>query len=145
MDNTNIGLLIGADTYWEFVTGEIQQDKSCSLVAQKSIFGYLVSSPLVNDSSLNQINPTHVMKVVCNQDNSLNEKIDRFWDLDTTGIKENETSVYERFISDIKFENSRYSVSLPFKKNRPILPDNCQLSLNRLKKLQSSLIKHRIC
>ena len=51
------------------------------------------------------------MKVVCNQDNSLNEKIDKFWDLDTIGIKENETSVYDRFINDIKFENSRYSIS----------------------------------
>ena len=141
LDNTNIDLLIGADTYWEFVTGEIQRDKSCSLVAQKSIFDYLVSGPLMNDSSLKQVNPTHVMKIICNQDNSLNEKIDRFWDLDTIGIKENETSVYDRFISDIKFENNRYSVSLPFKKIRPILPDNYQLSLNRLKKLKERLHK----
>ena len=112
LDNTNIDLLIGAHTYWEFVTGETQRDKSCSLVAQKSIFGYLVSGPLMNDSSLKQVNPTHVMKIVWNQDNFLNEKIDKFWDLDTIGIKENETSVYDRFINDIKFENSRYSVSI---------------------------------
>ena len=79
------------------------------------------------------------MKVVCNQDNSLNEKIDKFWDLDTIGIKENETSVYDRFISDKKFENSRYSFSLPFKENRPILTGNYQLSLNRLKKLKERL------
>ena len=136
MEYTSIDLLIGADTCWEFVTGETQRDKSCSLVAQKSIFGYLVSSPLMNDSSLKQVNPTHVMKIVCNQDNSLSEKIDKLWDLDTIGVKENETSVYDRFISDIKFENSRYSVSLPFKENRVILRDNYQLSLNRLKKLK---------
>ena len=68
----------------------------------------------MTDSSLKQFNPTHVMKIICNQDNSLNEKIDRFWDLDTIGIKKNEISVYNRFISDIKFENSRYSVSLPY-------------------------------
>ena len=37
------------------------------------------------------------MTIVCNQDNSLNEKIDKF--------------------CDIKFENSRYSVSLPLKEN----------------------------
>ena len=145
MEYTSIDLLIGADTCWEFVTGETQRDKSCSLVAQKSIFGYLVSSPLMNDSSLKQVNPTHVMKIVRNQDNSLSEKIDKLWDLDTIGVKENETSVYDRFISDIKFENSRHSVSLPFKENRPILPDNYQLSLNRLKKLKSGLIKHHIC
>ena len=141
MEYTSIDLLIGADTCWEFVTGETQRDKSCSLVAQKSIFGYLVSSPLMNDSSLKQVNPTHVMKIVCNQDNSLSEKIDKLWDLDTIGVKENETSVYDRFISDIKFENSRYSVSLPFKENRLILRDNYQLSLNRLKKLKERLEK----
>ena len=44
-------------------------------------------------------------------------------------------------ISFIKFENNRYSVSLPFKVNRPILPDNYQLSLNRLKKLKERLKK----
>ena len=44
-------------------------------------------------------------------------------------------------ISFIKFENNRYSVSLPFKVNRPILPDNYQLSLNRLKKLKERLDK----
>ena len=91
MDNTNTDLLKGVDTYWEFVTGEIQRDKSCPLVAQKSIFGYLLSGPLMGNSSLKQVNPTHVIKIVYNQDNSLNEKIDRFWDLHTIGIKENKT------------------------------------------------------
>ena len=49
------------------------------------------------------------------------------------------------FISDIKFENNRYTVSLPFKENRPILLDNYQISLNRLKKLKKQLDKHHIC
>ena len=93
------------------------------------------------DSSLKQVSPTRVMKINCHQDNPLNEKIDRFWDLDTTEIKENETSVYDRFISDTKFENSRYLVFLPFKENRPILSDNYQLSLNCLKKLKERLDK----
>ena len=141
LDNTNIVLLIGADTYWELVTGETQRDTSCSLVAQKLIFGYLVSGPLMNDSSLKQVNPTRVIKFFCNQGNSLNEKIDKFCDLDTIGIKENKTSVYDGFISDIKFENSHYSVCLPFKENRLILPDNYQLSLNRLKNLKEQLDK----
>ena len=74
-----------------------QRDKSCSLVAQKSIFGYLVSGPLMNDSSLKQVNPTHAMKIVCNQDNSLNEKIDKFWDLDTIGVKE----MKHQFMTDL--------------------------------------------
>ena len=78
--NTNIDLLIGTDTCWEFVTGEIQRCKSCSLVAQKLILGYLVSGPQMYDS-FKQVNPTHVMNIAGNQDNSLSEKIERFWDL----------------------------------------------------------------
>ena len=81
------------------------------------------------------------MKIVCNQDNSLNEKIDKFLDLDRIGIKDNETLVYDRFISDIKFKNSRYSVSLLFEENRPTLSVNYQLSLNRLKKLYTCHVK----
>ena len=44
LDNTNIDLLIGANTFWGFVTSEIKRDKSCLLVAQKSIFGYFADS-----------------------------------------------------------------------------------------------------
>ena len=141
LDNTNVNLLIGPDAYWEFVTGEIPRDKSCSLVAQKWIFCYLVSGSLMNDSSLKQVNPISDMKIACNQDNFLNVKTDIFWDLDGTGIKENETSVYDRFINDINLENCRYSVSVPFKENQPILPDKYQLSLNCLKKLKDQLDK----
>ena len=121
LDKTNIDLLIRVDTQWDFVTGKIERDKSCSLVAQKSIFGYSASGPLTNNNGLKQVKPAHVK---INQDSSLNEKINRFWDLDTIGIKENETSVDDIFVSDLKFEDSRYSVSLPFKENRPTLLDN---------------------
>ena len=38
------------------------------------------------------------MKIICNQDNSMNEK--RHWDLGTIWIKENKTSVYDKFMSD---------------------------------------------
>ena len=78
LDNANIDLLTRANTYWEFVTGERQRDKSCSLVAQKSIFCYLASGPPMNYSSFKQVNPAHIMNIICNQDNSLNERIDRF-------------------------------------------------------------------
>ena len=45
-ESTNINLLIESNTYWEFLTGETKRDNNCALVAQKSIFGYLVSGPL---------------------------------------------------------------------------------------------------
>ena len=45
----------------------------------------------MNDCSFEQVKPAYVMKIVC----------------DTIGIKGNEATVYDKFISDIKFENNR--------------------------------------
>ena len=58
-ENTNIDLLIGSDTYWEFVTGEIKRNNNCTLVAQKSILGYLVSGPLTKTNSSKPKSPLH--------------------------------------------------------------------------------------
>ena len=102
------------------------------MVAQKSIFGYLVSGPLTKTNSLKPKSPFHVMKIVWKQDNCL-------WDLETIGISDNETSVYGKFIDSVKFENERYSVALPFKGNHPMLTDNYKLCLNRLQKLKENI------
>ena len=109
------------------------------MVAQKSIFGYLVSGPLTKTNSLKPKSPFHVMKIVWKQDNCLNEKNNWFWDLETIGISDNETSVYGKFIDSVKFENKRYSVALPFKGNHPMLTDNYKLCLNRLQKLKENI------
>ena len=50
--------------------------------------------------------------------------------------------MYENFESDIKFENQRYIVKLPLKENRPLLPDNYNVSLKRLDKLKMRLDKN---
>ena len=46
------------------------------------------------------------MRVACenNEDQILNN-LNKFWNLESTEIKDNEQSVYENFESDIKFEN----------------------------------------
>ena len=48
---------------------------------------------------------THVLRVTVESkgNHPLNEKIERFWDLDTVGIEEKEKSVCEKFIDDISF------------------------------------------
>ena len=80
-----------------------------------------------------------MIKIGCyaaNDQRGLNENISKFWDLDAEGIKDNETSIYEKFKDDIKFENNRYSVKLPVEEFHPIFPNNYLLSLKRLNKLK---------
>ena len=118
--SSNINLLIGFDIYWEFVTGQIKRDSICTLVAQKSIFGYLVSGLLTKTISSKPKNVSHGMKIIFKQENCLNEKINQFWNIDTIVISHKKTTMYEKSIDNIKFKNDRFSVALPFKENRPM-------------------------
>ena len=109
------------------------------------IFGWCLSGPFKNKTNINEINIslillTHVMRVTCknNEDQFLNN-LNKFWNLDSIGIKDNEQSVYENFECDIKFKNQRYVVKLSVKENHPLLPDNYNITLKCLDKLKLRL------
>ena len=56
-----------------------------------------------------------------------------FWDLETLGIKQNETAHHEKYLNEIyRSTDGRYEVKLPFKTEHPIIPDNFQLAKKRL-------------
>ena len=140
-----IDLLIGADSYWKIVDGKLKRDDQSGLVAISSMFGWLINGPIKNEVPFKSVNlvTSHVMKVQCEtkDDKVLSQEINRFWDLDVLGISDNETSVYQKFNENIKFENSRYVIKLPFKETHPILPDNYGLCKKRLFSLKSRLDK----
>ena len=101
----------------------------------------------INDSSVN-LAVTHVLKAIatvkasdtlCTQ--ALDNKTKEFFDLETIGIKPNETSVYEHFLDSIRFDGQKYVVKLPFRESAPLLPDNYQLSVKRLNNMLSRLRK----
>ena len=142
----NVDILIGADLYWKFVTGETKRSNTCNLVAIKSIFGWLISGPnecnhQIHQSSV-ETTMLHLLKISCRENhNYLNKEIHRFKNLDAIGISPNESSVYEKFENNIKFKDNRYSVNLPIKDYHPLLPDNYELSLKRLHQLRERLVK----
>ena len=93
------------------------------------------------ESSVN-FSVTHVLKIEAHisQDSKAKElKTERFWDLESTGILNNEPSVYEKFKSEVKRMDDRYEVCLPFKDEHPPLPDNYESSKRRL-----SALVHRL-
>lgn len=141
-----IDILLGADYYWGFVTGETKRFENEDLVAINTAFGWVLSGNTHKESnnSNNMITNVSMMKMTCENVSSLNEEIHRFWDLDEIGISTNETSVYNKFKDSIKFENSRYSVKLPVKEYHDLLPDNYNLALNRLYRLKERLVYDEI-
>jgi len=146
-DELNIDLLIGADFYWHFVNRITIRGPEPGPVALSTRLGYILSGPVnipvpcQEDSTVN-LTQTHVLEIsasVCDEEISLDQQVKQSWDLKTLAIKENEPTVYEKFITDIRHDGERYEVKLPFKEFHPVLPDNYQLSKRRLGSLLQRL------
>ena len=94
--NDEIDILIGADFYWSFVSNDMIRCGDTGLVATDTKLGCVLSGPIESPASNEaSVNFTHAMKISIsfNEDNRLNDQVERFWDLDAIGIKNDEKSV----------------------------------------------------
>ena len=136
-----VDLIVGADVMWHLFTGKMVRSKaSPGLVAMETVFGWVLDVPFKSD--LNKF-PTPVtlanVSIAANSDD-LTDEVKKFWNLETIGIFENESSFFELYSESItRDEDNRYSVNLPFKENHPIVSDNYELSKQRLLKLHAKL------
>ena len=134
-------VLLGSDFMWRTMTGEIIQGEENEPVAIGTKFGWVLSGPVENmpRTLLSNVNltATHVLRVdhqpvlEQNKDEMLEKRVNQLFDLETLGISETD-SVHELFLQNIKFDNNQYSVKLPWREHHQILPDNFELSVNRL-------------
>ena len=98
----------------------------------------MISSSDNHDHTTVNLNSTRVLRIETStvqpeSATKLNDELARFWDLETLGIKEEETSVYEKFTQEVKFNgNPRYEAKLPFKEEQPLIPHNCTVCVKRL-------------
>ena len=136
----HIDVLIGADYYWELVTGKTLRGTE-GPVAVDTRLGWVLSGPAPkakqskNSASLLT---THSLHVGALEDNSqvLNQTLQSFWELESLEIKQPDRCVFTEFEEKIQYKGGRYEVSLPW---RDVHPDNYQLALKRLKGLQRRL------
>ena len=90
-NDKEIDLLIGADIYWQIVTGETRKDDNSGLIAINSGLGWLISGPIKDgnkkSSSVN-VTTSHVLKIECEERNDTNlvDHLHKLWNLDTIGI-----------------------------------------------------------
>ncbi|KAL9975369.1 hypothetical protein ACROYT_G012524 [Oculina patagonica] len=63
------------------------------------------------------------------KNDSLKNELSKFWDYDTLGVKEEEEFLGD-YLTKVKFNGVRYEVSLPFKEEHPVIPDNYLLAQN---------------
>ena len=138
---SEVDILIGCDESSKFFTGEMRKgEENQGPIAMNTSLGWILSGPGVGVRSKQpgqgQAVATYLLKIDCLTTNE-DQQLTKFWDFESIGIKDKET-VPEAFEKNISFENGRYSVTLPFKENSPVLPDNYENILHCL----DSTVKH---
>ena len=135
----NVDILIGSDNYWDLVTGGICRGEG-GLAAIHTKLGWVLSGPVsacdLTQCSTNLI-ATHVLRADTQptETEGLDAQLRSFWELESLGIHEVETTLYDKFSTNVTFQDGRYRVSLPWKEFHEPLPDNYDLSHHRMKGL----------
>ena len=120
-DNFDVDIFIGSDLYWRFVKGRTLRGRSGPTAIQ-SKFGWVLSGPaeqLAQEDTIVNLVSTHILRVdsqtmpIENQD--LDTRLKTFWDLESLGLCNSDSSVYSEFTNSISFNDNRYEVCLPSK------------------------------
>ncbi len=115
-DELEVDILIGADWYWELVTGKIAKNPGCPTAIHTRL-GWVLSGPVpagtASSCSTNLVT-THVLRVDT-QPEPTDDSLRAFWELESLGIQPDERTVYDDTVGSINFQGGRYEVSLPWK------------------------------
>ncbi|GFQ92981.1 integrase catalytic domain-containing protein [Trichonephila clavata] len=132
-----ITILIGADYYYDVVTGKIKH-LSKKLVAVETIFGWCLQGR-------NSENQTSLALSVIVQEKLISDQLKKFWDLEVTGVIDtkqefevSENQIIKNFESNIKYDekSKRYRVKLPWKSEARELKDNREIAEKRYTRLR---------
>ena len=161
-----IDILLGADYFYEVVTGEIRRG-SVGPVAISSKLGWLISGPvdlssnesntnsnfvsccvvdqnLVNENTNRENEPVVREQKAVDSENEIIETLKQFWKTESTGIEssDNQNAENARKEFDITFNGKNYEVSLPWKDDiSDPLPSDYDLCHSRLKSVLFRLQK----
>ena len=144
----DVGMLIGAASYFEFVSGNTVKDNVTLL---RTLNGYMIIGAIgTRADSLSSVQTCVSFRVGVSNDPlavdtcSLSDKIleggSKFWDLENIGISEKETDLDDdlainEYINSVEYDGRQYWVNLPFKPNRSVLPNNKGSALGQLHNL----------
>ena len=110
-----IDILIGMDTYWRFVGTQFVESVPKGLMAQSTVFGWVLSGAYSTYTNADETVVSHQMLCFDGMSESC---LQTFWDLESVGISEKD-SVYDpvltEFQQSIEFVEGRYIVTLPWK------------------------------
>ncbi|GFT40866.1 reverse transcriptase domain-containing protein [Trichonephila clavipes] len=122
-NDKEISILIGADYYYQVVTGRITRLNK-NLVTVETLFGGSLQGQSTDSEEL------LTMSVIVNESN-ISKQLSEFWDLENLGIEaevsneENiDNDIMSQFEAGISYQNKRYKVKFPWKPNMKTLLEN---------------------
>ena len=97
-----IDLLIGSDYYWQLTTGRVIWGES-GPVAVETRMGWVLSGPVSTTESCTLLT-VHVMQFDSQEEESLNDTMRAFWDLESMGVSSPSQSVQQEFEDKYYFQ-----------------------------------------
>ena len=102
-DSLEVDVLIGSDSYWSLVTGRIVRGKSGHTAIHTKV-GWILSRPVEQQEVTTNLSLTsvHTLRVDAYPvGSSLDDCLKQFWELESLGRMEGETSMYEKFVQQM--------------------------------------------
>ena len=139
-----IDIFIGMDAYWRFVGTQFVESVPKGLMAQSTVFGWVLSGAYSTDTNTDETVVSHQMLCF---DGMSERCLQTFWDLESVGISEVKDSVCDpvlaEFQQSIEFVKGRYVVALPWKSElKGKLLNNERVAKARLLHLDRKLDKN---
>jgi len=120
-------------------------------IAMKTSLGWVLSGPMPHapgsGSDVNLVT-CYTLRLIASSCDDLNisrkdgdplvEQEKTFWELESIGVSPQEGTVDDKFLDTIRWCDGCYEVSLPWKEQHALLPDNYTLAVSRL----ASVLKH---
>ena len=145
-DSDAIDVLIGADHYWDIVTGDITREGD-GPVAISSRLGWLLSGPARDQIDQFSCTSTYLGLTESvnteEEQDELTTQLQQFWDIESIGISEDSTLEDSEFSHIISFDSAqnRYCATLPWN-SLHLHSTNYEVCLTRLHYLRDRLQKN---
>lgn len=132
-----INVIIGSDNYGSIILPGLIKGQPNAPVAQKTIFGWILSGPISQDATFLPVREYH-----CSSDLELKEILTKFWTheelpaVKESALSKDDADCEQHFLSTHSRDASgRYIVRLPFKSSRTVLGDSKQSAYGCLQRL----------
>ena len=142
-----ISVLIGADTYSKFLTGE-HRVLNNELTVLGTVFGHVIFGTITEKQKCDDMNCGMAMVISGNERNEneiLNNQLKSIFDLEMIGINKDEEKNEDIKLDDIQYtyENNTYTVKLRLKENIENLGKNEHVAQKRFDNLMNRLTKEK--